>query len=102
VHQRSWLEKYLQNVEESAAEIVSHNDMNKKLYAGMASSYVQEQWKGGLKPGTCAEGGVRYLDISGSLENMLNRYSGALRSGITYAGAKNISTLHESVEFVRV
>jgi hypothetical protein len=66
----------------------------------MASEYVQIKWKGGLKPGTCAEGGIRYLPISEPVKMVLERYSGALRSGITYAGAKDIKSLHNCAEFV--
>jgi IMP dehydrogenase/GMP reductase len=94
--------KVFAECEESAGEIVSHNDSNKKLYAGMASSYVQESWKGGLKPGTCAEGGVRYLEISGSIKDMIEKYSGALRSGITYSGANDIKSFHNNVEFIEL
>lgn len=94
--------KVFAECEESAAEVVMYNDQRKKLYAGMASTYVQEQWKGGLKKGTCAEGGIRYLDISGSLSNMVERYSGALKSGITYAGGNDIKSFHNNVEFVLI
>lgn len=87
---------------ESAGEIININGVNKKLYAGMASEYVQNKWKGGLKAGTCAEGGIRYLDLGKSLEHMLETWQGALRSGITYGGGKNIKTLQECVEFIRI
>lgn len=86
---------------ESAAEVEHVNDVPKKVYAGMASRYVQEQWKGGLKPGTCSEGGIRYLNIGESAEKLLERYSGALKSGITYGGGKDIKTFQENVKFVR-
>lgn len=87
---------------ESAAELVVTNGEEKKLYAGMASRYVQNKWKGGLKDGTCPEGGVRMLDVGETLKDLLTRYSGALRSGITYAGAKDIKTFHDNVEFVKI
>lgn len=87
---------------ESAADTAHIDGVTKKIYAGMASRYVQEKWRGGLKDGTCAEGGVRYLDLGEGVEELLTRYSGALRSGITYAGATNILSLHDSVEFVRI
>ncbi len=87
---------------ESAAEIVLVNGEQKKLYAGMASEYVQNKWKNGLKPGTCAEGGVRFLDIGLSLEKLLERYSGALKSGITYAGASDIISFQSNVEFIQI
>lgn len=85
---------------ESAAETVVENYKTYKLYAGMASEYVQNKWKGGLKPGTCAEGGVRLLPVGDLLEDVLTYYSGALRSGITYSGNNNISSFQDNVEFV--
>jgi IMP dehydrogenase/GMP reductase len=87
---------------ESAAPFVYINGKEQKLYAGMASEYVQNEWKGGLKSGTCAEGGVRYLDVGLSMDKLLERYSGALRSGITYAGANSIISFQQNVEFVRL
>jgi IMP dehydrogenase/GMP reductase len=83
---------------ESAAELSN----NKKLYAGMASEYVQKKWRGGLKKGTCAEGKVVMLDVGPPLSEMLTQYEGALRSGITYTGASNVKQLQEMVEFIKV
>lgn len=83
---------------ESAAEVVE----GQKIYAGMASRYVQDRWRGGLKKGTCPEGRVTRLDIGESVDKLLERYAGALRSGITYAGATDIKSFQEVVEFIRV
>jgi IMP dehydrogenase/GMP reductase len=93
---------------ESAAEETIVYDRNKnidkkqKIYAGMASRYVQERWKGGLKEGTCPEGGIRYLDVGEPLDKLLIRYSGALKSGITYAGANDIASFQKNVEFIQI
>lgn len=87
---------------ESAAEIIEIDGVEKKVYAGMASRYVQDRWKGGLKDGTCPEGTVKYLDIGESLEKLLIRYSGALRSGITYAGGNDINSFQQSAEFIKI
>lgn len=87
---------------ESAAEVLEINGKLQKIYAGMASRYVQNRWRGGLKDGTCPEGGVRYLDIGESVEKLLERYSGALRSGITYGGGQDIRSFQDNVEFVRL
>lgn len=88
---------------ESAADLgTDENNKPIKIYAGMASGFVQEQWKGLVKEGTCTEGGVRYLPLGEPVEKMLERYSGALRSGITYAGAQNIYDYQRNVEFIRV
>jgi IMP dehydrogenase/GMP reductase len=87
---------------ESAAEEVHIEGRLKKLYAGMASRHVQNKWKGGLKDGTCPEGKVTYLDLGESLERLLTRYSGALKSGITYGGGEDVSSFQEVVEFVKL
>lgn len=87
---------------ESAGELINIEGINKKLYAGMASEYVQKEWKGGLKQGTCAEGGVKYLDINQGLDQLLQHYCGSLRSGITYAGGKDIKSFQDNVEFIRL
>ncbi len=83
---------------ESAATVVD----GKKLYAGMASEYVQNQWRNGLKPGTCAEGGVRMLEISKPVAEVVEYYCGALRTGITYTGANSIKSLQDNIEFIRL
>ncbi|MDP3987208.1 MAG: guanosine monophosphate reductase [Nanoarchaeota archaeon] len=87
---------------ESAGEIVEVNGERKKIHFGMASSKAQQIWKGGLKKGTCAEGKVSYLDIGEPLESLLERYSGALRSGITYGGGNDIKSFQEKVKFTRI
>lgn len=97
-----WAGKIFAACPESAAETVVVDGKEKKLYAGMASRHVQNKWKGGLKPGTCPEGGIRYLDIGESAEDLLVRYVGALRTGITYAGAASVKELQDVVSFVRL
>lgn len=94
--------KIFAECQESASEIVKVNDLDKKLYAGMASEYVQTSWKGGVKEGTCTEGGIRYLDIGLSVAKLIERYSGALRSGISYSGASDILSFQNNVEFIRL
>jgi hypothetical protein len=68
----------------------------------MASEYVQKLWRGGVKEGTCTEGGVRYLDIGMGVKQLLERYSGALKSGISYSGAFDIRSFQKNVDFVRL
>lgn len=86
---------------ESAAPLIELDGRKAKLYAGMASRYVQERWKGGLKPGTCPEGTIKYLDIGEPVEKLIERYTGALRSGMSYQGAHNLKELRENAVFVR-
>jgi IMP dehydrogenase len=87
---------------ESAADEVEVGEETKKLYFGMASREAQRRWRGGVKPGTCPEGKTTLLDMGESAEALIERYSGALRSGITYAGATDVSSFQELVRFVRV
>lgn len=87
---------------ESAAEITHENGRPQKIYAGMASRYVQDKWKGGLKEGTCPEGKVTLIELGESVDKLLERYSGALKSGITYAGGKDIRSYQENVEFILI
>lgn len=87
---------------ESAAELVEVDGRMKKMYYGNASRFIQEKWRGGLKPGTCPEGKIKYLDIGEPVENLLIRYTGALRSGITYSGAKDIPGFQKMAKFTRI
>ena len=89
---------------ESAAPNVTDPETNKvkKIHAGMASKEVQTVWKNGLKSGTCAEGSVKYIDISGTAEDLINLYLGALRSGITYGGGNDINSFQENADFLSV
>jgi len=87
---------------ESAAETVEIEGVRKRVYAGMASRMVQNEWKSGVKSGTCTEGKVKYLNMGEPLKDLVNRYAGALRSGITYGGANNIPDFQKFAKFVRV
>jgi len=87
---------------ESAAEhIYDSQNGHQKVYFGMASRRSQDNWKGGLKPGTCSEGKVVHLPMGQPVEDLLERYAGGLRSGITYGGGKDIKSFQQSVQFVR-
>jgi len=74
---------------------------NKYTWCGN-SEYVQNKWKGGLKPGTSAEGKLIHLDIGEPVESLLNRYAGALRSAISYAGFDNIQDFQRGCEFILI
>jgi len=87
---------------ESASKEIEIDGVKKKVLAGMSSEYVQNKWKGGLKPGTCAEGRIKYLDIGEPVEKLLERYTGALRSAITYSGQDNINDFRNKCEFILI
>ena len=85
---------------ESAAQTVEVDGIIKKEYSGMASFKIQKQWRGKVS-NNCPEGKTIYLDLGEPVEALLNRYAGALRSGITYGGGKDIKTFQDNVRFVR-
>lgn len=86
---------------ESASPTEIINGQPKKVYAGMAARRTQEKWLGKTKNG-CPEGKTVYLDIGEPVADLIERYVGALRSGISYAGGKDIKSFQDTVEFVRV
>jgi len=87
---------------ESPGEIVILNDKRMKVYRGMASKEVQDDRKGGLRPGTCAEGVSTYVSLKGKAYYILEEFCGGLRSAMTYANARNISELRENSLFIRL
>lgn len=87
---------------DSPAESKIIDGKNMKVYSGMASENVQTLWKGKVKPGTCAEGSTKYLNITTSTEKLFDLYAGALRTGVTYGGGSNIKSFQEKVKFVKL
>jgi IMP dehydrogenase/GMP reductase len=81
---------------EAPGQIIHTNDgLGWKSYRGMASSEVQADRKGGLKPGTVAEGVSMLTPYKGSLSRVVEEFVGGLRSGMTYANAKTLSELRK-------
>ena len=87
---------------ESAGETVEIDGVVMKKYFGMASREAQKAWRGGLKQGTCPEGKSVLLPQGESVKDVMERYSGALRSALTYVGAETIKEFQEKVRFVRL
>lgn len=71
-------------------------------FRGQASEDFQNEFYGGLKGKTVAEGVDFWAPITGSATDLLNTLLGGLRSGLTYAGARNIKELQRKAEFVEV
>jgi len=87
---------------ESPGDIVTLNEKRMKVYRGMASKEVQDDTKGGLRPGTCAEGVSTYVSLKGKAYYILEEFCGGLRSAMTYANAKNIEELRTNSVFIRL
>lgn len=71
-------------------------------FRGQASEDFQNDFYGGLKDKTVAEGIDFWAPVSGSAEELLSKLLGGLRSGLTYGGARNIKELQRKAEFVEV
>jgi IMP dehydrogenase len=87
---------------ESPGEIVSINGESMKTYRGMASKEVQDDKRGGLRPGTCAEGVSTYIPLKGKAYYIVDEFCGGLRSAMTYINANSIDELRNNALFMRL
>ena len=71
-------------------------------YRGMASVEAQENYFGSVADWKTAEGISITVACRGPVEGIIKDVVGGLRSGLTYAGARNISDLHRKATFVEV
>ncbi len=87
---------------ESAAQKRKGEKGLEAKYRGQASEDFQEDFYGGLKNKTVAEGIAFWAPVSGSAKELISQLLGGLRSGLTYGGAKSIKELQRKAEFVEV
>lgn len=71
-------------------------------FRGQASSDFQNEFYGGLKAKTVAEGIDFWGPVSGGIEELINNLLGGIRSGMTYGGARSLKELQRKAEFVQV
>jgi IMP dehydrogenase len=71
-------------------------------FRGQASADFQNDFYGGLKAKTVAEGIDFWGPVSGSASDLIADLLGGIRSGLTYGGARNIKELQRKAEFVQV
>ncbi|MCP5150974.1 MAG: guanosine monophosphate reductase [Ectothiorhodospiraceae bacterium] len=88
--------------EESAAPKRDHEGRREAKYRGQASEDFQNDFYGGLKEYTVAEGTDFWAPVTGSARALMEELLGGLRSGMTYGGARNIKELQRKAEFVEV
>lgn len=73
-----------------------------KLYRGMASKELQQDWRGGLKAGTTHEGLQKYLRAKGPLQDTITNFIGGLRSSMSYCDSKTIYEFHNKAKFEKL
>lgn len=71
-------------------------------YRGQASADFQNEFYGGLKEKTVAEGTDFWAPVTGSAQDLIDNILGGLRSGLTYGGARSIKELQRKAEFMQV
>lgn len=71
-------------------------------FRGQASVDFQNEFYGGLKAKTVAEGTHFWGPVSGTAEELINELLGGIRSGMTYGGARNLKELQRKSEFIQV
>ena len=87
---------------ESCAKKVFVDGIECVSYRGMASKEFQEEYRGGLKEGTCSEGVSLNIPISGSLSDIMQEFLGGLRSALTYSGFNDISSFKGNINYMVV
>lgn len=90
---------------ESAAQKRPNENVRSGLEAkfrGQASADFQNEFYGGLKAKTVAEGIDFWGPVTGTAEELIALLLGGIRSGMTYGGARNIKELQRKAEFVQV
>jgi IMP dehydrogenase len=94
--------KLLALTEESAAPKRKGERGVEAKFRGQASADFQNEFYGGLKAKTVAEGIDFWAPVSGKAEDCISNLLGGVRSGMTYGGARNIKELQRKAEFVQV
>jgi IMP dehydrogenase len=87
---------------ESAAPKRQAGEKWEAKYRGQASEDFQTDYYGALKEKTVAEGVDFWAEVKGSAQQLIDKFLGGLRSGMTYGGARSIKELQRKAEFVEV
>jgi IMP dehydrogenase len=94
------LGRTLASCDESPGQIIIRNGKRMKYFRGMASTMAnisnQERATKRVRPNTnfTAEGVDGVVELKGSVADLLGQVTGALRSGMSYLGARNLDELH--------
>lgn len=89
----------LAGTDETPGELVNMGQgMTEKSYRGMASREAQTDFKGSS---SAPEGIATMVPYKGSVAKILNDLEGNIKSGFSYAGAKNIAELQQNAHFIK-
>lgn len=88
--------------ESAAAKRTAEDGSMEAKYRGQASEDFQNEFYGGLKQKTVAEGIDFWAPVEYTARELIETLLGGLRSGLTYGGARSIKELQRKAEFVEV
>ncbi len=73
-----------------------------KMFRGMASKEAQEDFMGQMSGWKTDEGISIKVPYKGSVDAVVADIMGGIRSGLTYAGARNINDLRHNCRYIRI
>jgi IMP dehydrogenase len=89
----------LAGTDESPGETFYVDGVKSKAYRGMASAAAQIDWRGHV----ASEEGVSHrVTAKGAVSNILKSIEKALRSGMSYTGAKSLSEFRAKADIVKI
>ncbi len=77
-------------------------EINVKIYRGMASSEVLEDYHGGIAEWKTAEGVATEVPYREDEDEIIADIIGGLRSGLTYGGAATIEELQRKLDYIEI
>lgn len=89
----------LSGTNETPGKIIEEQDGTRwKKYRGMASKEAQINWRGKY---ASFEGVSSRVPYRGGVKHLLSDLERGIRSGLSYSGARNISELHSTAQFIQ-
>jgi len=77
-------------------------ELRVKVYRGMASREVQDDYLGGMAEWKTAEGVTREVPYRENEDDIVADIVGGLRSGLTYGGAVTIRELQRKLDYIEI
>jgi IMP dehydrogenase len=90
---------FCKTLESACPKVKSDDGIIYGKYRGQASANFQKDYYGEVKKGTVPEGIDFSVKINKSAHDIINEFSGSLRSSMTYLGAYTIKEYHNNAEF---
>ncbi|MEI6462814.1 MAG: guanosine monophosphate reductase [bacterium] len=92
---------------EAPGELKFINGKRYKMYMGSSTAEARKlraEKDPNYKANTSqfVEGGKGYTEVTGSVKDVVDDFSGGLRSAFSYVGAKNLKEFKKNVEFVKI